>query len=354
MIDAAITEAFGIDGAIKLQRLSSGLINHTYKITDERGEEFLLQRINTQVFREPEKVQDNYIKIQQHLAEKNSFRLPAIVPTSGKELLLKHEGIIWRCFEYIKDTYSPSVSSSADEAWKVANCFGRFSAELSDFDPESLSVILPGFHDLGLRFEQFETAVKSAGETRLKEARSLIDTAFQNRPLVDFYDKIVHDRPHFRLHILHHDCKIANILFKKDTHEIYSPIDLDTTQPGLFFSDLGDMIRSIVPNLSENDTRFDDLVLREDFYTAVRDGYLEAMQAFLSAAELEHIDMSGKIVVYMQALRFLTDYLNNDVYYHTDYPQQNKDRATNQFRLFALLNQYAGSMSNKRYASGNR
>jgi len=354
MIDAAITEAFGIDGEIQLQRLSSGLINHTYKIKDKKGEEFLLQRINTQVFREPEKVQDNYIKIQRHLAEKNSFRLPAIVPACGNKLLFKHDGVIWRCFEYITNTYSPSVSSSADEAWKVANCFGRFSAELSDFDPESLSVILPGFHDLGLRFEQFETAVKSAEEKKLKEARSLIDVAFQNRPLVDFYDKIVRDRQHFRLYILHHDCKIANILFKKDTHEIYSPIDLDTTQPGLFFSDLGDMIRSIVPNFSENDVHFDDLVLREDFYAAVRDGYLEAMQPFLTETELEHIDMSGKIVVYMQALRFLTDYLNNNIYYHTDYPEQNKDRAMNQFKLFSLLNRHSGNLSRKKYASGNR
>lgn len=352
MIDAAITEAFGIDGEIKLQRLSSGLINHTYKITDKKDKEFLLQRINTQVFQEPEKIQSNYIKIQRHLAEKNSFNLPALILTCNNELLFKQDGVIWRCFEYVKNTYSPAISSSADEAWKVANCFGRFSAELSDLDPESLSVILPGFHDLGLRFGQFETAVKSAEEKKRKEARSLIDMAFQNRSLVDFYNKITNDRQHFRLYILHHDCKIANILFKKSTHEIYSPIDLDTTQPGLFFSDLGDMIRSIVPNLSENDVHFDDLLLREDFYAAVRDGYLEAMQPFLTKAELEHIDMSGKIVVYMQALRFLTDYLNNNIYYHTDYPEQNKDRATNQFRLLSLLNQYSGSLSKKRYVSG--
>lgn len=351
MIDAAITEAFGIDGEVQLQRLSSGLINHTYKITDVHGSEYLLQRINTQVFREPENVQNNYIKIQRHLAAKNSFRLPAIVPARQSKLLFQHDGIIWRCFEYIKDTYSPAVSSSADEAWKVANCFGRFSAELSDFDPASLSVILPGFHDLSLRFGQFETALKSAEDKKIREARLLIDMAYEHRPLVDFYEKIAGDRQHFRLYILHHDCKIANILFKKGSHEIYSPIDLDTTQPGLFFSDLGDMIRSIVPNLSENDVHFDDLVLREDFYAAVRDGYLEAMQPYLTEDELEHIDMSGKIVVYMQALRFLTDYLNNDIYYHIDYPQQNKDRATNQFKLFFLLNQYSGNLSKKRYTT---
>ena len=218
MIDIAITEAFDIDGETEIRRLSSGLINHTYKITDKQGKDFLLQQINTQVFPQPKNIQNNYVTIRQHLAEKNSFNLPAIIPTRQNELLFKHNNIVWRCFEYIENTYSPAVSSNADEAWKVANCFGKFSAALSDVDSESLSVILPGFHDLSLRFQQFENAVKSADEKRLKDARFLIELAFQNRRLVDFYDKIAHDKQNFRLYVLHHDCKIANILFKEKTN----------------------------------------------------------------------------------------------------------------------------------------
>lgn len=348
MIESAITEAFVIDGVAKLQKLSSGLINLTYKLTDRHGKNFLLQKINTQVFATPKDIQHNYWVIQQHLKEKNSFHLPDIIFTYHGEPLFTYNGIVWRCFEYITETYSPSVSSSADEAWRVANCFGKFSAELSDLDPKSLAMILPRFHDLEWRFNQLIDAVKQASVEKIKEAKPLIESAIEYKKIVSFYNEIVKSPKQFPLHILHHDCKIANILFHLDTNEIYTPIDLDTTQSGLYFSDLGDMIRSIVPNLSENDSNTDDLFLRKDFYQAVRDGYLHAMQDFLTQEELQNIDMSGKIVTYMQALRFLTDYLNGDIYYHTDYLGQNKDRADNQFQLLFLLDNYTKDFSKQR------
>ena len=153
----------------------------------------------------------------------------------------------------------------------------------------------------------------------------------------------------YPLHILHHDCKIANILFDENTNEIFSPIDLDTTQPGLFFSDIGDMFRSMTPSISEGEADIQSMVLREDFYQAIRDGYLSAMSQYLTKDELESIDLSGKLIVYMQALRFLTDYLNNDIYYQIEYSEQNKDRAANQFCLLSLLENHIKSSVGKKY-----
>ena len=340
MIDSSVKTAFNFPEPLELQKLSTGLINHTYKVMLPDGQAFLLQSINTTVFKNPDILQQNYLKIQKHFVEENSYQLPAILKTRDDLLLFKGEKYIWRCFEFIKDTYSPLVSSTPEEAYKVAGCFGNFSATLSTLNPLKIQVVLPRFHDLVLRFEQFTTALHSGASKRRQAAKAWIDRALEHSYLVDFYRRIEGADTMFPLHILHHDCKIANILFKKQDNQIYSPIDLDTTQPGLFVSDMGDMIRSMVPNYPENHASYKELVIRGDFYEAIRQGYLDAMHKHLTTLEMQQIDMSGQVIIYMQALRFLTDYLNGDIYYQTSYPEQNLDRTANQFQLLTLLIEY--------------
>jgi len=340
MIESSVKEAFNFPEPLEMEKLSTGLINHTYKTTFPDGQVFLLQSINTNVFNDPDKLQQNYLKIQQHFLEENSYKLPGILRTRDGGLLYKGEKHVWRCFEYIKDTYSPMVSSTPEEAWMVSSCFGNFSAKLSNLDPLKIQTVLPGFHDLTLRFNQFTTALQSAKQDRRQAAAQWISRALAHEYLVDFYKKVEANSKEFPVHILHHDCKIANILFKNEDNQIYSPIDLDTTQPGLFISDIGDMVRSMVPNFPENHAAIKELVIRGDFYEAIREGYLDSMHAYLSRQEIEQIDMTGKVIVYMQALRFLTDYLNQDIYYQISYPGQNLDRAANQFQLLQLLIEY--------------
>lgn len=340
MIESSVKEAFNFPEPLEMEKLSTGLINHTYKTTFPDGQLYLLQSINTKVFEDPDKLQQNYLKIRQHFLDENSYKLPGILRTRDGGLLFKGDKHVWRCFEYIQDTYSPMVSSTPEQAWMVSACFGNFSAKLSNLDPLKIQTVLPGFHDLALRFDQFRQALQNAPETRRQAAQHLISQALAQTYLVDFYIKVQSNPDQFPLHILHHDCKIANILFKNEDHQIYSPIDLDTTQPGLFISDIGDMIRSMVPNFPENHAQVNELVIRGDFYEAIREGYLDSMHAYLSPLEMEQIDMTGKVIVYMQGLRFLTDYLNQDVYYQISYPQQNLDRAANQLYLLQLLIQY--------------
>lgn len=340
MIESAVKEAFDFPADIVVQKLSTGLINHTYKVKRPDDEAFLLQKINTNVFTNPLVLQHNYLKIKLHFEQEQSYILPDIIKTTTDSLVFETEGFVWRCFQFIKDTYSPTISTTPDEAWLVANCFGDFSAKLSNLDARNIETVLPGFHDLSLRFRQFQEALASAGGERKKAAAKYIELALAHQDLVRFYEKVSVEPQSFPLHILHHDCKIANILFRRADHKIYSPIDFDTTQPGLFFSDIGDMIRSMVPNHPEDHANVAELTIREDFYEAVRDGYVEAMHRFLSKEEMAQIDLSGNLIVYMQALRFLTDYLNQDIYYQISYPTQNLDRAANQFQLLGLLIKY--------------
>ncbi len=335
----AVCSHFTIPDVQSVQSLGSGLINHSYKIHTTDGNSFFLQQLNTAVFTNPSALQNNYVLVQQHLWNKGNMQLPKLIKTTSGELFYNNSEV-WRCFEFINNTYSPQTIETPEKAYEVANCFGLFSAALQSLDNHQLATILPHFHDLDLRFQQFKEALQTASEQKKKEVKNLIGEIEKYAFLVTWFTAISKDKKHFPLHILHHDCKIANILFDKDTDVIRCPIDLDTTQPGLFFSDIGDMLRTSVPNIQEDDTNIDALAIRPAFFDAINEGYLQAMAHFLTEEEKENLHYAGMVLIYMQALRFLTDYLNENVYYKTSYPEQNKDRTANQLRLLHLFYQF--------------
>lgn len=340
MIPQAVQNAFDL-GKFEAKALTTGLINSTYIVTKENGERLLVQKINTNVFKNPQAIQNNYLLIENHLRDKGSFDLPKLIKTNTNDLLVDDgENGVWRAFSFIADSYSPLSSTTVDEASLVAACFGKFSNDLKGLDTSKIENVLPGFHDLSWRYQQFQDSLKEALPERKEKAEPLISKADDYKYLVDYYNKISNDKENYPLHILHHDCKIANILFDANSKQIICPVDLDTTQNGLFFSDLGDMIRSMTPSLPEGSKDIDAIELREDFYEAIKEKYLSAMKDELTDREKEEIDMAGKVIIYMQSLRFLTDYLNNDVYYKTEYPEQNFFRAANQFKLLDLVTNY--------------
>lgn len=338
MIDQSVLNAFNLTNQCDIQTFSSGLINASYRILLPSGKSFFLQKINQTVFHHPSRIQQNYQLISTHFTQKQSFHLPFIIKTNTGELLFSIGEESWRCFEFLKNTYSPSAVQSPDKAYEVAYCFGTFTAQLKDLKVETLSTILPRFHDLTFRYEQLEQALAGATNERKTAAATLLKEVFDNQYLLHWYNKISADKKGYPLHILHHDCKIANILFEKETDKLLCPIDLDTTQPGLFFSDIGDMIRTITPNMSENDIDIENLEIRKDFYDATIKGYSDAMGAYLTQEEKNDLHYAGPVLIYMQAIRFLADYLNGNIYYRVDYYLQNKDRAANQMRLLKLLN----------------
>lgn len=340
MLAKEVTDQFNIPPIKNIKPLSTGLINNSYAIECENGYNVLLQQINTSIFLNPEDIQRNYQLIFDHFKQIGSYQLPKIIRTIDGYDLFEHNNTVWRCFEFFLDTYSPLIANTPEEAYTVAKCFGKFSADLSSIDIKKLSYILPGFHNLNMRFQQFEHALQNTSKQRKQDSDSLIQLAYDNHQYVQRYNHISENPDKYPTRILHQDCKIANILFWKNDPAKICPIDLDTTQPGLFFSDIGDMIRSMVPNISENETHIEQMQLRTEFYDAIKKGYLEAMSDHFTEEEKEDLDLSGNIIIYMQAIRFLTDYLNGDVYYKTTYPLQNKDRAQNQFKLLELLQAY--------------
>jgi len=221
------------------------------------------------------------------------------------------------------------------QAYEAAKQFGRFTKLLCHFPCEQLHITLPDFHNLSLRYQQFEKAIAEGNTARIKEAAATIEFLKNNRSIVDTSERI-QKNPAFKKRVTHHDTKISNVLFD-DNDQGLCVIDLDTVMPGYFISDVGDMLRTYLSPVSEEETDFSKIKIRSDYFKAIAKGYLEEMKGELSKEEQAHFVYAGKFMIYMQALRFLTDYLNNDVYYGSKYEGHNFMRAKNQVVLLEKL-----------------
>ena len=323
---------------IKVVQLSGGLINQSYKLTCEFNKDFLVQKINSTVFAKPEDVQKNYLTIWEFTEfEFKKLKLPTPKYWENNITLIKdEEGNCWRAFEFIDNAKMLQVATKAVQAKKTAIAFANFTSNFDDFNIRLLKIVIPDFHNLNVRYVQFEKALTTENYERMAKALPMIRELQSRERFKHFYD-IITESAEFPLRAMHHDAKIANILFNKDNEKVICLVDFDTVMPGYYFSDLGDIIRSMVSNEDENSTAFEKISVRKEFYSAIIEGYLSVMNEQLTAAEKKYIHYAGLLMIYMQALRFATDYLLGDVYYQTEYEEHNFNRATNQLILLQQM-----------------
>jgi thiamine kinase-like enzyme len=329
-----------MNGAItNISPINGGLINHSWKIECPHKPNFLLQRINTAVFHQPKYIQQNYISIWQYAEfEFTGLRLPTPLYYSRTENLYHDDqGNYWRAFEFIDEAYTIGVAQKPAQAKATAKTFAKFTAAFDDFNTDQLKVVIPNFHNLSFRFSQLEAALSGEQYERLAKASTLIKELKDREKYKHFYELITESPESFRTRVMHHDAKIANVLFSKKTGKVICAVDFDTVMPGYYFSDIGDIIRSMACSEDENCIHPDKIEIRADFYDSIISGYLEVMGKHLTEAEKKYIHHAGVIMIYMQALRFLIDYLNGDKYYRIYYPEQNFDRALNQLTLLRKL-----------------
>jgi Ser/Thr protein kinase RdoA (MazF antagonist) len=316
--------------------VGNGLINKTYLVQAADKTPLLLQQINTNIFRQPVDIQTNYEAIKAYLEQQHYF-IPPLIKTKNGELVCENkENEVWRAFGYIADSFSPNLVSSEKQAANVATCFGKFAAVMKNFPAGELKVILPHFHDLQWRYREFKDALAVTLHPVKAELKELVDNVQQRQPLVSVFERF-ENRKQFPLHVMHHDCKISNILFDKRTEAIICPVDLDTVMPGLFFSDFGDMIRTTCCTADENSTAWTSIGINKDFYEAVMTAYRSATKGLFTVAEEEHLPYAGLFLIYMQTMRFLTDHLAGNVYYKVQYAEHNLHRAKNQLLLLQSL-----------------
>lgn len=329
-----ILQAFNLTSANVIP-LSGGLINSTWKI-ETQTRSYILQRINRAVFKSPEKIDENISRIAEYL-EKHHPDYYFISPLAGKDgrTLVQTDDGYFRLLPFVDDSVTLHTVTHAEQAYEAAKQFGKFTKLLSGFDANTLQITIPDFHNLSLRYEQFNTALSKGNPTRIAETKEMIQALTRYRWIVDDFEAI-RKNPDFRTRVTHHDTKISNVLFDRNGNGV-CVIDLDTVMPGYFISDFGDMIRTYVSPANEEERDFDKIRVREDILDAITKGYLEFMGDELTDTEKKHIRYSGMFMIYMQALRFLTDYLNDDVYYGARYEGHNRVRAMNQIKLLEAL-----------------
>lgn len=341
-----ILKAFDLPGTYKaFRRLNYGHINDTLIIDLEEGSNvtsYILQRINTNVFKNAEALMENIENVTAFLSEKikksggdpDRETLTVFHTADGKSYHICDDGDCWRVYNYISHAHSLQSIEDPDDFRKSGEAFGKFQCMLSDYPSETLHETIPNFHNTVSRFSNLLTAIEenlSGRKDNVKEEIAFaLDREKDTHILIDLLKN-----GKLPLRVTHNDTKLNNVMFDDDSGEGICIVDLDTVMPGLSLYDFGDSIRFGANTADEDEKDVSKVSLDLDLYEAYVKGYLGAAGSSLTDEEINYLPFSAKLMTYECGIRFLTDYLNGDTYFHTDYPEHNLVRARTQFALVA-------------------
>ena len=334
-IDIRILKSYGIDfQSFDIESPANGLINQTHILKSKiGGSDYVLQSINTHVFQRPEWIFQNLALAGDDLAA-HFPDYPFIRPmrTEDGQNFVKIDQMYWRLMPYVPNSLSLSQADTPEQAFEAAFQFGKLAKVLSACPQAGFQQTIPNFHNLSLRMEQLKAAIAQASPGRLEHAKECIQSVTKHQEIYKESQKLIAcqalpDR------LMHHDTKISNALLDKHTHKGLCVIDLDTLMPGKIYSDFGDMMRTYLCPLTEEATIWPDIEVRDLYFEAIHTAYMDTMGSVLNQTERQILVWSGSYMIYMQAVRFLADYLAGDVYYPVNHDQHNLDRAKNQLIL---------------------
>ena len=320
---------------IEITPVNSGLINSTYKV-DYKKSEFILQKVNQFVFKDPYLIQKNYKEVLKQFAVSSYSKKQLEFLESNSNLeLVQYNNTFWRMSKFIKGkTYS--VCKSPEMASSAAKSLAEFHVSLKELDYKKIKEPIKDFCNFNDRILQYQESKIHGDSHRLKKTQNFMDEIESNLNYINDYIKIEKD---IKKRIIHGDPKVSNFLFDDKTQMVISIIDIDTIMPGSILFDFGDMVRSFA-NKSPEDSQIKERIFNPDIYNTLKEGYLSEANEFLSPIEKESLDLSALTVAIIQCIRFLTDYYNLDVYYHVNEPEHNLKRAINQFSFFKELKAY--------------
>lgn len=324
---------------VVISPITDGLINSTASVEVVEGakrKKYILQKINTLVFKNPKAIQSNIVLVSRFL-KTNNYPHPVLelCETSEGENEINFEGDSWRMMAQIENSYTINVVENPEQAFAVGAFFGQFYTYLNGIELNQIQVVLPHFLDIKSRIDAFQLALQSANSDRLIKAQEQIEWMVKHQNLPQKWMQLQRENS-LPVRLIHADPKISNVLFDASTHQPKAIIDWDTLMLGTILYDYGDMIRSYTNTKLEDDPDSEG-VFNADVYSALTDGFLSEVRSILTDIELENLPYAPQVIVYIQALRFLTDYLNGDIYYQCNYPEQNLNRAKNQINLLQQI-----------------
>ena len=345
-------QQFRIEGTVaEITPLGKGLINDTYLVRTREADkpDYVLQRINHQIFTDVELLQRNIEAVTGHLRHKLlaegvddvDRKVLQFVTTKSDKTYCFDGKSYWRVSVYIADTKTVEEVTPRS-SYDCGRAFGQFQRQLTDLH-KPLGETIPDFHNMELRINQLREAVAKDSVGRVKEVRKELELIEEYAEEMCLAERL-HRRGLLPKRICHCDTKVNNMLFDRDGN-VLCIIDLDTVMPAYIFSDYGDFLRTAANSMPEDSPEYDRIVFRWDIFEAFTRGYLESTGTFLTSVERENLPFAVALFPLMQAVRFLTDYLNGDTYYKILYPRHNLVRTRNQLRYFQQVQTRQEDMS---------
>lgn len=333
-----IASLFDIEGTVRdVRPLGNGHINDTMEVVTDSPKSYVLQRINHCIFPDVELLQRNIVRITEHIrgiltergtADVDRHVLTVIPTRDGAAYCFDGENY-WRMMLKIENSVSYS-SVSSELAFRTGQAFGDFQKMLSSLPGEPLGATIENFHNIEFRIGQLRDAIASDPKGRAAEIKDLCGALLSRSESMCFADRLNAEGV-LPKRITHCDTKVDNILFDKDSGELLCVIDLDTTMPGYVLSDYGDFLRTAGCTAAEDEPDVNKIGLDFEIFKRFTEGYLDSAAEFLVRGEADNLATGAAIMTYMQAVRFLTDYIAGDTYYKIAYPEHNLVRARTQY-----------------------
>lgn len=352
----AIGKLFNIDGELQTAvPYGSGYINDTYLATYQGTDtsfKLVHQRINHYVFRNPVAVMENFEVVVAHLARKVQAegksdwrrRVLSWVPgKNGRPYVIDDDGNYWRTTHFIPDTVTYDVVQDDALLFEAGRAFGHFQKQLADLPASSVVDTIPDFHNTRWRFEMLKTAVAADPCNRAQFVKEEIAFAQAREPMVDVLLDL-NAAGEIPTRVIHNDTKINNLLFDAATGEAVCVTDLDTVMQGLTHYDFGDLVRTTVSLTADDEKNLDIVYADINRFRPIAHGYLSATHDMLNPTERHYLPLAGRLITFENGIRFLTDYLQGDTYFKTQYPDHNRDRTRAQFKIVASLEEQTEAM----------
>jgi Ser/Thr protein kinase RdoA (MazF antagonist) len=333
----------------------SGHINDTFLTVVEDApnpRRFVLQRINHQVFKQPDLLMENVERVCAHAHDKLRAsgvpdahrRALRLIPTvAGRSWHIDQAGNRWRCYDFIEGATGHDVVRSAAQAEAAAKSFGAFQALLADLPGGRLHETIPDFHHTPGRFTRFQSALAKDSNGRAASAAPEIAFALARAHEVGVVVDALRDGS-LPERVTHNDTKLNNVLLDDVTQEGVCVIDLDTVMPGSALYDFGDLVRTSTSPAAEDETDLSKVTMQLPMFEALVRGYLASARGFLTPREVELLPFAGKLITFEIGLRFLTDWLEGDTYFKIKRPTHNLDRTRTQFKLVASIEEQLPAM----------
>lgn len=327
---------------VSIEPYGSGHINSTFLVNICGERRYILQKINTDIFKDVDKLMDNIIQVTSYLRKEiinaggdpGRETLSVVMTKDGKPYYIDKEGSAWRVYLYINNAETLDKVRNKEDFYQSALAFGRFQALLADYPAHTLHETIPDFHNTVKRYLDFEKAVKADCCHRACEVEAEIEFIRARRNDMSVLSDLL-EQGELPLRVTHNDTKLNNIMLDCNTHKPVCIIDLDTVMPGLSGYDFGDAIRFGANTAAEDEPDVSKVSLSLELFEAYVRGFLEGCGEQLTKKEIETLSDAARIMTLECGIRFLADYLQGDIYFKTNRSRQNLERCRTQLALVA-------------------